>query len=275
MCPDCRASLASNVGVLLCNGCGRNFPLAGGAVPILLAKDSPYLGREKEYALWTPHEDMRKSNLGYRQRRFFPKSTPYDIARAHRRSAIDSAGTNGVILNLGSGRLVAPDERWVNLDVIPNPNCHIIADAHRLPFSDRSIAAVVSQNVFELLHPFHAADELMRVVSPGGIVFVSVAFVQPKWHEGDGFRYNSTALRRVFRDWDVLETGPCGGPFKALARLVEVAVDSVAPGRAAKYLARLFTAWLMHPLKYLDPWILRSDVKEMTATSAFILARRP
>ena len=166
-----------------------------------------------------------------------------------------------MILNLGAGRQQRPDNRWVHLDVKPHQHCDVVADAHCLPFQNESFAAVISQNVFECLDPFQAAAELKRILAPNGMVYVQVAFVLPLTTVGERFRYTADGLRSVFRDWEIVAIGPSAGPLMALARIAEKAVEAALPGRVPAFIGSWCSAWLLHPLKFLDPWILRHDAK--------------
>ncbi|NNG41180.1 class I SAM-dependent methyltransferase [Flexivirga sp. ID2601S] len=50
----------------------------------------------------------------------------------------------------------------------------VVGTAEALPFADRSVDLVFSSNLWEhVRRPEHAADEMVRVVRPGGLVFLS------------------------------------------------------------------------------------------------------
>ncbi|MBM4000053.1 MAG: methyltransferase domain-containing protein [Planctomycetes bacterium] len=273
-CPDCYGAMIAAEGKVHCGRCARPFPIGWNGVPILLARESRYCSNEARISCWTPRNSPARDMVKWRSRYWFPRTTPYDLTRRHREAVIASAGANGVVLNLGSGRQRPLNSRHIHLDVCPHPNCTVVADAQFLPFAAETIDAVLCENVFEMLHPFLAAAELRRVVKPGGLVFVSTAFVLPKCHDDEAFRYSATGLRRVFHDWDVVAAGSAAGPFRAFARLAELAVEHILPGRTLRFIARWIVAWGMHPWKYLDPWILRRDDGEKAGTSCFVVVRK-
>ena len=68
-----------------------------------------------------------------------------------------------------------------------------LADATRLPFQDRTFSSAIASHVLHLVPEWRSAvDELMRVVSPGGVVLAS---------RGSGARSEwQTAIRRRFFD---------------------------------------------------------------------------
>lgn len=101
-------------------------------------------------------------------------------------------GPDAAMLDLGGGRRMLDDARYINLDIAPYGECDIVADAHRLPFKDGSFDFVYSVAVFEhLIEPQAAADEIWRILSDTGRMLVLTAFMQPVHSEGFHF-YNAT-----------------------------------------------------------------------------------
>jgi ubiquinone/menaquinone biosynthesis C-methylase UbiE len=57
-------------------------------------------------------------------------------------------------------------------------NCDCHQDIHRMTFSDNSFDAVLYIQVLEHVdNPFLAADEILRVIHPGGTLLVTVPFL--------------------------------------------------------------------------------------------------
>lgn len=94
-------------------------------------------------------------------------------------------------------------------------------DAHNLPFADGEIPAIVCNSVLEhLTDPQRAADEMYRVLKPGGKALIYTHFIYP-YHArpgvyGDYFRYTEDGLRHLFRRFSSLEIKKQGGYFHAL-----------------------------------------------------------
>jgi len=75
--------------------------------------------------------------------------------------------------------IYALDISKVNLDQVRDHHKRIQADAQILPFKSSSFDVVICTDVFEHVPDSHAlADELMRVVRPGGYVMFSCPFEQ-------------------------------------------------------------------------------------------------
>lgn len=128
------------------------------------------------------------------------------------------------VLNLGSGvgrfdRYLAKDITMLNLDVDPTkPGVDVVADAHALPFEDASFDIVYSIAVLEhVKKPWVVADEIWRVLRPGGHVVLELPFLNVIHDEHDYFRFTDKGIRSLFDAdrFDVVleQVGSGGGSF--------------------------------------------------------------
>ena len=80
----------------------------------------------------------------------------------------------------------------------------------QMPFADDVFDVVLSNAVLEHVRdPFAAADEMSRVLKPGGMLYCAVPFLQP-YHGYPHHYFNMTqqGLRRLFEDsLDIVEHG--------------------------------------------------------------------
>lgn len=121
-----------------------------------------------------------------------------------------AAESPGPILDCGAGGRTRPGV--IGLDITFHPNHTVQADALALPFPDATFDLVLSQAVIEhVTDPQGYADEIVRVLRPGGHVYVEGAFLQPV-HQAPAHFFNVTAfgLAHVFRRLEVLEQGTVG-----------------------------------------------------------------
>jgi GT2 family glycosyltransferase/SAM-dependent methyltransferase len=112
--------------------------------------------------------------------------------------------TPGLVLNLSAGGSARSFDHVVEAEFAVFRHTDVLADAHALPFADATFELVVSMNAFEHYHsPRQAADEIMRVLKPGGRVLVRTAFLQPL-HEAPWHFYNCTryGLERWFERFE-------------------------------------------------------------------------
>lgn len=122
---------------------------------------------------------------------------------------IDAAlSSGGLILELGAGNDACSAQTLIKTDAfLYSTNLDCLADAHRLPFADNTFDHVYSLAVFEHLHsPWIVADEIRRVLRPGGSVYVLTAFCQHvHGYPHHYFNMTDAGLRRLFDRFDVVE----------------------------------------------------------------------
>ena len=86
-------------------------------------------------------------------------------------------------------------------------NTDIVGDGHCLPFADAVFDAVLALNAFEhYREPDRVASEVLRVLKPGGKVFIHTAFLQPL-HEPPWHFFNCTkfGLLQWFRKFELVD----------------------------------------------------------------------
>jgi SAM-dependent methyltransferase len=115
--------------------------------------------------------------------------------------------TSGLVLNLSAGGSSRAFDHVIEAEFAVFRHTDVLADAHRLPFEDATFDLVVSMNAFEHYHtPRKAAEEIMRVLKPGGQLLVRTAFLQPL-HEAPWHFYNCTryGLERWFERFEAVD----------------------------------------------------------------------
>jgi SAM-dependent methyltransferase len=130
--------------------------------------------------------------------------TRYRIDSFLRRELLD---VQGVVLDLGAGLRPFADlipGRTIALDHRARPDIDLIGDAHRLPFGDATVDAIVCTEVFEhLIDPPAAARELIRILKPGGRLVLTTRFCFPLHDRpADYWRFTSYTLARLFAPLD-------------------------------------------------------------------------
>lgn len=109
------------------------------------------------------------------------------------------------LLNYGSGD--GGDYYWLKqngyevttFDVYPSDYTDYICDGHDLCFADNQFEIITSLAVFEhLYNPFVAAQEMYRVLQPGGNLVGSVAFLEP-YHAYSYFHMSHLGIQEVLQ----------------------------------------------------------------------------
>lgn len=293
-CPRCHGRLQNPDAVeLRCIACGRAYPVVGGT-PILIdpersvfAPAAIIAAAEREHAqparsaparlLWaiasrTPHV------TSYRRQR--------DVARgfAQRLAAetvapsilVVGSGTEGI----GVGDLTQiPGATVCECDVFLTDSRMLVADLLDLPFGDASFDAVVAQGVLEhVIDPHRAADELHRVLRPGGFVFSTTPFVLGvHLPVADYTRFSRLAQLRLFRRFAPLECDVVEGAAVSLAYATSyfwMAVFSsfgwANGAKMVKYAGNYLIFWL----RYVDTFVRRSPISIDAAASYYYIGRK-
>ena len=157
----------------------------------------------------------------------------------------------GGTVGQGMGALYeAEDVRLVAFDIYPTPLVQFVADAHAIPLADGAMDGVVVQAVLEhVLDPSAVVEEIARVLGPGGLVYAETPFMQ-QVHEGayDFTRFTESGHRNLFRRFERIDSGSCGGPGLAFMWSVDHLARGLLRSRSAGKLAKLMVFWV----QYLD-----------------------
>ena len=193
------------------------------------------------------------------------------------RKIVSFAEKGGILLDIGSGPERLGDE-FINIDAFPFPEVDVVADAHALPFCDSSIDGVASESLLEhVAQPDRVAREMVRVLKPGGFLYVSAPFIHPYHASPDDFnRWTSSGLRFLFRDLEIVETGVRSGPWSALLMFLAYwlgVIFSFGSKRAAPFLAHIFML-VLGPLKYLDLLFMYVPGSEAVAAHLYLIGRK-
>ena len=123
----------------------------------------------------------------------------------------DALASGKMVLQIGAGVDISDNPNLIKTDAyVYSKALDYVADAHALPFADASFDFVYSLAVFEHLHtPWVVADEIFRVLKPGGRVYVLAAFFQ-HIHAYPHHYFNMTdmGLRRVFSRFEQIQVAP-------------------------------------------------------------------
>jgi SAM-dependent methyltransferase len=188
-----------------------------------------------------------------------------------------------MVLNLGSGigrfdHYLSKNINPINLDISSSViDVDIIGDAHFLPFKDSSFDIVYSIAVLEhLKRPWAAADEIFRVLHPGGHVVLELPFLNVIHDDHDYFRFTDKGIRSLLdeRRFEIVfeQIGSGGGSFLSVFLLEYF--QQFVPTKYLRALWRISARYLFCLAKYLDCFIDRSKELRITANSFSFIGRK-
>lgn len=183
--------------------------LGGGTHDVEIVVDGDAHGRSKGAQVFVKgietleHTRVAPASLSYDAvNRGNPYPAPFE-------KLLCQAPEDSLILDCGSGDRSHPDPRVVSFEYSRFHAPDVFGDGHQLPFRDDSFDLILSQAVIEHLYdPYAAAKEIVRVLKPGGVLYVESAFMQPL-HAVPFHFFNTTgwALERLFADLEEVHIG--------------------------------------------------------------------
>lgn len=287
-CPACQSRLLQGQADFLCVnfGCGLRFPIVD-QVPILINDLTSLFSREDFVAHRDTTMALSKSRLKHWVDNVLPTLGKNLKARENYRTFAElllARDPGPIVLIIGGsipgkGFESLTTKRQIELvetDVSFGPRTQLICDAHDLPFADQSFEGVVIQAVLQYVpDPVRCVREIERVLKPGGLVYAETAFMQQVVHGRYDFtRFTHLGVRRLFRGFAEIESGPMAGPGMALAWAGHYFLLSFASHKRARAplhaLARLTLFWL----KYFDYFLLTKPGTYDAASGFFFLGKR-
>lgn len=177
----------------------------------------------------------------------------------------------GATVGKGTEALYESGLAVVGIDIYYSERVQVLADAHKIPFSDGTFDAVIVQAVLEhVLDPNMVVAEIWRVLKSEGLVYAETPFLQ-QVHEGayDFTRFTDSGHRWLFRHFRIIDSGVVAGPGLALQWGFDYFIRSLFRSRSAGLRSRRLTV----PLRWLDDRV-DADFAVDAASCVFFFGRR-
>jgi hypothetical protein len=181
-CPYCRKGLASAPEALCCGECGRAFPFTGNS--------------------WNFLTDDLKQDFSIVHT---DNVSDHGVAKSFQ--DVIAAAPDQLFLDMGAGFKNRVYPNLINLEIVDYPSTDLLGVGERLPILSGSIDGVYCDCVLEhVKDPFACAQEIKRVLKPGGYLHCTVPFMQPL-HAYPNHFYNMTqqGLTHLFEGMEVLK----------------------------------------------------------------------
>jgi SAM-dependent methyltransferase len=194
-----------------------------------------------------------------------------------RRRFVGSFAGRARLLNLGAGFRPSPPG-FLAMDYEAFGGIDLVGDMGALPLKSGSLDGVLCETVLEHVPDGRAAfAELLRVLKPGGRVFLTLPFLWP-YHASphDYRRWTSSGVPRSLSGFEIVELGMSGGPTTTLVNVLhEWLAITLSLGIAALYRV-LYLALMpfLFPFKWLDFVVARLPNADKIAALFYVEARK-
>ncbi len=119
--------------------------------------------------------------------------------------------------------------KYIAIDLQQTPLVNVIADGQRLPFAAETFDLAIATQVLEYIpEPRQAANEVLRVLKPGGVFCLSVAAFAPRFGDEEYWRFTPTGLRSILSGFEKIEIVPELLSIGGLLRSLNLAASSFA-----------------------------------------------
>ena len=284
VCPVDRGPLTSGSSSLTCSHCGTVFPKING-VPVLI-NEANSVFRISDYTNGNAFEGASgyggslDRTAGWRKlyRRFARSLSEADIPGLDKVRAIDHIHAeipNAKILIVGSGeRTYSGDVTYTDVAFAPGVSC--ICDAHDLPFENESFDAIFADSVLEhVCDPQRCVSEFVRVLRPQGYIMAVTPFLQSV-HMGayDFTRFTYLGHRRLFRHFNDIQSGMCGGPGYSAIHMIRNLATSLTDRPKVRSALRLLALILTYPMRHTDRFFSRHESAYNTACAFYFFGQK-
>ena len=150
-------------------------------------------------------------------------------------------------------------------------NVDVVCDIHDIPPSVGPVDAIVCNAVLQYCQdPVKVADQLHRVLKPGGYLFVDAPWVQPYCADTeDRFRYSDDGLRSIFSSFTIIDIGPSIRPGSAFAMQGAHIAATLTNNKYVNFVLLKVATLLLFPLR----WIRTADERR-TAGGFYLVAQK-
>jgi len=287
-CPKCHGELKINEKQVVCKRCQEHYQkLEDGRINFLKKNDLEEITGQFQFQ--KHFSDLHRLRSRYQKFLDFPgreKITRF-LSRTRfvylRRDpeilqTLFPEGEDLFILDIGSGENPF-HPRVITLDADPEGGAEIIARAEQLPFLEQSLDGVVTCGLFEhLKKPWECAKEIIRVLKPGGYVYIEVPLLQGiHYNPFDEQRFTPDGLESLFSGLETIKKGVLSGPGSALAHLLPHWLAMVFSFNSSLLYEILFLVFslLTFPIKYTDAFLIKHPRAERACFAVYYLGRKP
>jgi SAM-dependent methyltransferase len=286
-CPACKWPLKLFSEIKCSNpGCQQLFPIVDG-IPILI-NEGRSLFKIQDFINRSNNVPASRSKTALILKKVFPSisnnikarrnySQLSDLLIERSNSAPQLLIIGGSVIGQGMEKILSNSSiQLIETDVSFGPRTNLICDAHDIPFKDESFDGVIIQAVLEhVVDPQRCVEEIHRVLKPGGLVYAETPFMQ-QVHAGryDFMRFTHLGHRRLFRQFEEINSGAVCGPGMALAWSYWYFLRSFVKSNIARRIIYAFASLTSFWLKYFDYLLINKPGALDAASGYYFLGRK-
>ncbi|MBP9773597.1 MAG: class I SAM-dependent methyltransferase [Candidatus Peribacteraceae bacterium] len=251
--PVLRTPLVRKDNTLVCEQNGDTFTIQNG-VPIFVPQDlEAHMEEERSGLVNTVKTLLRTFPWLYVALIYIISPVCHTGLSAQR--FLKRFSEKSTLLNIGSG-VHTFTANVLNVDIFYYKGVDIVADATRLPLADNSIDGIICESLLEHVpDPNAIMADMLRVLKPGGQMYIVVPFVYP-FHAcpNDFYRWSQTGVQEMCKGATIEKIGVRSGPSGALMGQLTTWVAIVLSfGWTPLYnLLSMLLLVIFFPIKFLD-----------------------
>ena len=240
-CPDCRGELFIKIQSICCSKCSYISKLSGTA-EIKPKSPTSVSAQLPRVMAAHPSDTLKTIEITSPEISYDGPSAIRD-SRELMSEMKNYLGSKGLVLDLGCGpRDQAIPVHYMGYQYVgvdySNQKADILADAHAIPFKDKTFDCVLSYAVLEHLHnPFICVSEIERVLRPGGVYIGTVSQGEPFHdsyfhHTAWGFislvsSITTLQIKRIWSSGDTLASLSRMGRYPRVIRQLLKLIDKI------------------------------------------------
>jgi SAM-dependent methyltransferase len=287
VCPYCLCRLSNYDNSLICQNknCSKTFPVING-IPILINEEKSVFRIQDYQEFKETTFKLSESKIESLAKKLLPSISLNIKAKENYKklsSLLKKNFSQPMVLVIGGSIagegmesiLNDPEIRFIEGDVTFGTRTQIIFDAHSTPFPDKYFDCVIIQAVLEhVVDPFRCVEEIHRVLKKNGLVYAETPFiVQVHMGKYDFHRFTHLGHRRLFRNFEEIDSGVVCGPGMALAWSYSYFIFSFFNSKKIRKLLIPFTRLTSFFLKYFD-YLLMDKPGAFDAAAGFYFMGR-
>lgn len=273
-CPECGGKLILKKDCLECADCSKEYEIRNGK--ICFVKYTPKAKKGNEVLDYIRPLLKKTGKFYYLLTYLFSPVCPSNFKKKYIDKYIKE-NDSVIALNIGSANSRL-GENILNIDLLPYSNVDILADINKLPFKDGTVDSIICEAVLEhIKFPEKVVAEFFRVLKNKGTIYTFVPFICGFHASPDDFhRWTIEGVRNLFKDFDIIESKPIGGPTSALLWILQewLAIVFSFGNSNIRQVMFLFFMILTFPFKYLDFLIIKHPDSKNISFGFGIIVRK-